>query len=91
MKNENYQFIGIHESIKYSDGVYNGRYNGEAALIRIKGGIPVFVTFMGFIKCDESGNEIPNCSNIYKPEGIILSNVELLLQEGLIIKKLNEI
>lgn len=63
---ENYTFVQLTDSMKMPDTIYNGRYNKEPAIIRIKDGKPAYVQF------------IEN-SSIFKPEGILLSNVELLL------------
>ena len=57
------------------DGIYNGRYNKEPAIIRIKGHIPVYVSFIGFINAE--GENRP--SSIFDPKGIMLSNVEVLI------------
>lgn len=62
----NYSFVNYWKDIQFPDGVYNGRYNKEPALIRIENGIPQFVQFM-------------ENSSIYKASGILLSSVEILL------------
>lgn len=69
-----FSFVQYYETIVFPDGVYNGKYNKEAALIRIKEGRPVWVQFIGFIKNDE-----PKCSSIFNAKGITNSNVELLI------------
>jgi hypothetical protein len=61
--------------MRLPDGVYNGRYNKEHALIRITDGVPCYVTFMGFL----NSNGEPSSSFIYNQRGITTSNVELLL------------
>lgn len=72
----NFSFVQYSPNIFYPDGVYNGLYNREPALIRIEGGIPVYVTFMGFLDADGESQS----SSIYDIEGIMASNVELLLK-----------
>ncbi len=61
-----YQFIQYSDSMKLPDGIYNARYNQEPTIIRITDSRPVFVQHIGN-------------SSIFKPQGIILSSVELLL------------
>lgn len=65
-----YQFVLWSEIMDYvkvlHDGVYNGRYNAEPALIRVEDGEPAWVQFIGN-------------SSIFSQKGILLSNVELLL------------
>lgn len=71
---KNYSFIQYSESMILPDGVYNGKYNAEPSIIRIKEGKPVWVQFIGFIK-----DEDVRRSCIFDPKGIMYSNVELLL------------
>lgn len=70
----NYSFVNYYETIKYPDGIYNGRYNEEPAIIRISEGKPTWVQFIGFMKNNE-----PRCSSIFDARGITSSNVELLI------------
>lgn len=70
----NFSFVQYYETMIFPDGIYNGKYNKEPALIRIQDGKPVWVQFIGFMKEDE-----PRCSSIFNPKGIMNSNVEILL------------
>lgn len=67
-------FIQYYETMILPDGVYNGKYNKEPALIRIKEGKPIWVQFIGFMKNDE-----PTYSSIYNAKGILSSSVEILV------------
>lgn len=69
-------FIQYHPDIILPDGIYNGKYNKEPAIIRIKGGVPAYVSFIGFINAE--GENRP--SSIYDKRGILASNVEILLK-----------
>lgn len=79
MSKNTFSFIQVTESMKLPDGVYNGRYNKEPALIRIDNNIPVWVQFIGFIKHYE-GQDKRCDSCIYDARGIMISNVEVLLK-----------
>lgn len=50
----------------FGDGIYNGLYNKEPAIIRVKEGEPVTIQFI-------EGNAI------FDKRGILLSSVEILL------------
>lgn len=71
-----YEFIQYRDTMKIPDGIYNALYNKEPTVIRMKNNIPVYVTFIGFLKDGESRS-----SAIFLPQGIMHSNVELLLPE----------
>lgn len=60
------------------DGVYNGKYNSEVCIIRLKYGIPVWVQFIGYIKHYE-GKDKRCYDSLFDPIGIMHSNVELLI------------
>ena len=73
-----FQFIQVTESMSLPNGIYNGRYNKEPAIIRIKDHKPNWVQFIGFIKHYEG--EDKRCDScIYDAKGIMISNVEVLL------------
>jgi hypothetical protein len=74
-----YCFIQYRQEMKLPDGIYNGRYNKQPSIIRIKDSIPVWVTFIGFMKHYEGKDKVVSGMSIFKPEGITHSNVELLL------------
>ncbi len=71
-----HSFIQYHPDIVLPDGIYNGKYNKEPAIIRIHGGEPTYVSFMGFINAD--GEDRP--SSIFDKKGILASSVEILLR-----------
>lgn len=75
-----HSFIQYHPNIILPDGIYNGKYNKEPAIIRIEGGRPIYVSFIGFLDVD--GN---SCSSaIFNENGIIASSVEILLKSQVI-------
>ncbi len=61
-------FLQLKENVNYADGLYNGKYNAEPALIMIKDNKPSYVQFS-------------NNSSIYERRGILLSSVEILVEE----------
>lgn len=63
---KNYVFIQYSPTMVIPDKIFNGLYNKEPAIIRFKGGSPVFVQF------------IEN-NSIYDAKGIMASNVEILI------------
>jgi hypothetical protein len=65
--------------MKLPDGIYNGRYNREPCVIRLKDFLPVWVTFIGYMKHYEGEDVVISGNSIFKPQGIMHSNVELLL------------
>jgi hypothetical protein len=69
-----YSFIQYRKEMNLPDGIYNALYNKEPSVIRVKDGIPVYVSFIGFIKNDE-----PRPSSIFSEKGVLHSSVELLL------------
>lgn len=71
-----HSFIQYHPNVILPDGIYNGKYNKEPVIIRIQGGEPVYVSFIGFLDAD--GESRP--SAIFDKRGIIPSNVEILLR-----------
>lgn len=71
-----YSFVQYHPDIMLPDGIYNGKYNNEPALIKIFGGRPVYVSFIGFLNADGESQS----SAIFNEKGIMASNVELLLK-----------
>lgn len=71
-----YSFIQYHPDIILPDGIYNGRYNKEPVVIKILGGRPVYVSFIGFLNADGESRS----SAIFDEKGIMASNVELLLK-----------
>lgn len=71
---QDYSFTQYRKEMNIPDGIYNAWYNKEPALIRMQDGIPVYVTFIGFIKENESKSHA-----IYSPKGVLHSSVELLL------------
>lgn len=75
---KNYCFVQYRQEMNLPNGIYNGLYNKEPSIIRLQDGIPVWVTFIGFMKHYDGKDEVRS-SSIFKPEGIIHSNVELLL------------
>jgi hypothetical protein len=62
----NYSFIQYSDKIRLPNGIYNGLYNREPAIIRIKDGLPVYVQFI-------------EKSAIFDARGILYSSVEILL------------
>lgn len=70
-----YSFIQYRKEMNLPDGIYNGKYNSEPTIIRMKDGIPVYVTFIGFLNADGE----PRSSSIYNHKGVTHSNVELLI------------
>jgi hypothetical protein len=78
MDKKQYSFIQFRESMNLPNGIYNGRYNSEPSIIRMEDGIPVFVSFIGFIKHYEGEDQLRSAC-IYDPKGILHSSVELLL------------
>lgn len=75
-----HHFVQYHPDILFPDGIYNGRYNKEAAIIRIRGGRPVYVSFIGSLNSD--GESVGHC--IYNEKGILASSVEILLKSQVI-------
>ncbi len=73
-----FSFIQYSKEMNLPDGVYNARHNKEPAIIRLENGIPVFVSFIGFIKHVDGKDEVRS-SSIYHPSGILHSSVELLV------------
>lgn len=71
-----YSFVQYHPDIMLPDGIYNGKYNKEPAIIRIFGGEPTYVSFIGFLNAEGESKS----SAIYDKKGIMASNVELLLR-----------
>lgn len=71
-----HSFVRYHPDIMLPDGIYNGKYNKEPAIIRIFGGEPTYVSFIGFINAE--GENRP--SSIFDKRGILDSSVELLLK-----------
>lgn len=71
-----HSFVQYHPDIILPDGVYNGRYNKEPSIIRILGGRPVYVSFIGFL--DAEGESRSSC--IFDERGIMASSVEILLK-----------
>lgn len=69
-----YSFIQYRDSMNLPDGIYNGLYNKEPAIIRMFAGLPEFVSFIGYIKNGESKSD-----NIFDPKGILHSSIEILL------------
>lgn len=71
-----HSFVQYHPDIMLPDGIYNGKYNKEPAIIRIYGGVPVYVSFIGFLSAEGESRS----SAIYDKKGILASNVEILLK-----------
>jgi len=76
IQSEGHAFIQYHPDIMLPDGIYNGRYNKEPAIIRIHGGEPTYVSFIGFLNAEGESRS----SAIYDKRGIMASNVEILLK-----------
>lgn len=74
---KNYTTAGYRREMNLPDGIYNGFYNSEPVVIRMKDHAPTYVSFIGFF---DAGGE-PRPSSIYDPKGVTLSNVELLLPQ----------
>lgn len=71
-----HSFVQYHPDILLPDGIYNGKYNKEPAVIKIRGGRPVYVSFIGFLNAEGESRS----SAIFDEKGIMASNVELLLK-----------
>lgn len=71
-----HSFIQYHPNIMLPDGIYNGKYNKQPAIIRIQGGEPAYVSFIGFLDADGESRS----SAIFDKRGITASNVEILLK-----------
>ncbi len=65
---KSFVFLQIKQGVEYPNGLYNGRYNSESALITIADGKPSYVQFT-------------NNSSIFKPSGILLSSTEILVEQ----------
>ena len=76
LKSHGHSFVQYHPDIVLPDGIYNGMYNKEPAIIRIYGGEPTYVSFIGFLNTDGESQS----SAIFDKRGIIASNVEILLK-----------
>lgn len=74
---KNYTTLNYRREMNLPDGIYNGFYNGEPVVIRMKDHIPVYVSFIGFLYAERE----PRSSCIYDPKGVTLSNVEVLLPQ----------
>lgn len=75
-----HSFIQYHPDIVLPDGVYNGKYNKEPAIIKIYGGRPTYVSFIGFLDADGESRS----SAIFDERGILASNVEILLKSQIL-------
>lgn len=75
-----HSFIQYHPDMCLPDGIYNGKYNKEPAIIRIKGGAPTYISFIGFLDADGESKS----SAIFDKRGILASNVEILLKAQII-------
>lgn len=73
-------FVQYHPDIILPDGIYNGRYNKEPAIIRIHGGVPTYVSFIGFLNAEGESRS----SAIYDKRGILANNVEVLLKSQIL-------
>ena len=80
IKSGGYSFVQYHPDIILPDGVYNGRYNKEPAIIRIHGGEPTYVSFIGFLNAEGESRS----SSIFDKRGIMASNVEILLKSQIL-------
>lgn len=74
---KNYTTVNYRREMNLPDGIYNGFYNSEPVVIRMKDHVPTYVSFIGFL--DAEGE--PRSSSIYDPKGVTLSNVEVLLPQ----------
>lgn len=77
-----HSFIQYHPDIYLPDGVYNGRYNKEPSIIRIHGGVPFYVSFIGFLNAEGESQS----SSIFDEKGILSSSVEILLKSQVLSK-----
>jgi hypothetical protein len=75
---KNYCFVSYRKEMNLPDGIYNGKYNKEPAIIRIEFSLPTWVQFIGFMK-DVDGEETVNRNCIFDAKGILHSSVQLLL------------
>jgi hypothetical protein len=83
IKSGSNSFIQYHPDMILPDGIYNGKYNKEPCVIRIHGGQPVYISFIGFINAEGENKE----ASIFSPKGILSSSVEILLKSQVVTEK----